>query len=104
MKSQIFSVFLAILVCVSIVFAAHSIPPLTQPTVVEFERNPSEGRAAAFNPSDFCASAMTGVDCGCFAQKAGEILSNNKKRVVGYAYANPIELAISQGQEGCSGS
>lgn len=103
MKSQIFSVLLATFICACIVLAAHTIPPLTEPTVTEIETR-ATSRAAGFSPKEYCASAMTGVDCGCFVQKAGEILSTDRERVLGYAYANPIDLAISQGQEGCSGS
>ncbi|PYG28283.1 hypothetical protein C8N36_11258 [Pelagimonas varians] len=103
MKSQIFNIFLAILVCGSIVFAAHSIPPLTQPTAPSVAKHVNS-RAANFNAVDFCASALSGVDCGCFSQKAAEILSTENDRVMGFAYANPIDLAISQGQESCSGT
>lgn len=101
MKTHIFNVLVAIVVCGSILLAANSVPPLTQPTAPETVTHVNR-HAAQFNPVDFCASAMSGVDCGCFSQKAGEILSTNNERVMGYSYANPIDLAISQGRKGCS--
>jgi len=49
-----------------------------------------------------CQAHEDGVDCACFSQKSGHILSFETPRVFGYAYGNKTDLARGQASEACS--
>lgn len=60
-------------------------------------------RSSAFEDSlAMCRAQLSGVDCGCFAQKSSEILKSDAKRSMGWSYANKWELARMQATKSCS--
>jgi len=54
-------------------------------------------------PSEFayCQQRLPGIDCGCFADKAEQILRNNRPEVTGWSYANRMDLALNQTTNAC---
>lgn len=79
-------------------------PPLTsyeppKPTKTSRTMPPS---ALQDNGLSFCRETMQGVDCGCFAQKAGEVLGSARERAAGWTYVDQWDLARAQATESCS--
>lgn len=101
MKSQILNILLATIVCGALVAAAHTLPPLTQPgSPINFKNG--HDSAANFDPTEYCQNSMSGVNCACFAQKAAQVLAQDRERVSGFAYADQVDLAVAQGEDSCS--
>lgn len=49
-----------------------------------------------------CLASMPGMDCGCFAQKARQVLREDRPKVSGWRYADQWELAKVQASDSCS--
>ncbi|MFW2542200.1 hypothetical protein ACN2XU_06135 [Primorskyibacter sp. 2E107] len=49
-----------------------------------------------------CQASMPGVDCACFAQKATQVLMEDRPRASGWSYADQWELARAQASDSCS--
>ncbi len=101
MKDHIIRIGVAIVVCASIVAGAQTLPALTEPSVSS-TAVAYVAKRSAFQPRQFCAASMPGVDCACFEQKAAQVLAQKQERILGWSYANQLDLAIEQGRKGCS--
>lgn len=76
------------------------LPPLTEgglPRSVP----PYGAESAPDDPEAWCRANLPGVNCACFAQKAGEVMSEPHEPIPGMAYANRWELARTQAGDGC---
>jgi hypothetical protein len=77
--------------------AVQFLPPLTAPGGA----GPPAVVAQARRSQDFCQRSLTGVDCGCFAQKAAEVMAEDRPRAGGWSYADRWQLALAQGSAAC---
>ncbi|MGH1414225.1 MAG: hypothetical protein ACRBB0_12085 [Pelagimonas sp.] len=101
MKDHIIRIGIAFAICAVIVGGAQTLPALTEPThsVAEIMKS---SRQNNFRPMHYCNSALSGVDCNCFAQKAAQVLVDKRTRIWGWEYTNKLDLAIDQGRKACS--
>lgn len=92
----------ALLVLPAIIYLIFMMPPLTSggggplPGVSQAELEQAVNAEYAY-----CRASDTNVDCACFAQKSGVILSSNGPRVQGLVYAEKRDLARGQAEDGC---
>lgn len=80
-------------------------PPLTSfeaPVLSRAQTGSAPASVLVDNGFSYCSETMSEVDCACFAMKAGEILSKDRKRAIGWRYADPWKLAEGQASETCS--
>ncbi|WP_417208123.1 hypothetical protein [Antarctobacter sp.] len=94
--------YAAILGTVALLVAGVStLPPLTEGGLPRSGPPPYGAASAPADPEAFCRATLEGVNCACFAQKAGEVMSAPHKPVQGLAYANRWDLARAQAGESC---
>ncbi|THH35262.1 hypothetical protein E4Z66_15685 [Aliishimia ponticola] len=83
----------------STVIVAFSLPALTD---VTGENAPTVAvQEAVAAQKSFCEQRLDGVNCVCFARRAGQVLAHDSPRAMGFAYADPNDLARDQGSDGC---
>ena len=90
------------LVVAAAVYGAFSATPLT--TVQESSENtvsPEEFERTVSQEYTHCRSRGDGVNCACFANKSGTILTSNAPRMRGMVYADKQDLARMQAERSC---
>lgn len=84
----------------ALVAVVQLLPPLTsyEPPVN------SKNRQGEYIVDEYawCDENMPGMDCGCFAARAREVMSEDSPRVQGWSYADKWQLALSQAGDNCS--
>ncbi|MBV7393934.1 hypothetical protein [Mameliella sediminis] len=94
--------YAAVLASVALLVAGvNRLPPLTQGGLPRTGSPPPGLATAPADPALWCRSNLTDVDCACFAQKAGEVMSTAHEPVQGMAYANRWDLARAQAGQSC---
>ncbi|MFK7877367.1 MAG: hypothetical protein AB8B71_16590 [Paracoccaceae bacterium] len=58
-------------------------------------------RAHTIEAHAYCSATRPDVDCNCFAEKAGQVMSQQTVRVRGAVYADPVDLARVQAGSAC---
>ncbi|MEN9062089.1 hypothetical protein [Ponticoccus litoralis] len=79
--------------------AVQFLPPLTA-YEAPLGRKDAQGRTV-LDELSYCRATLPGVDCGCFAQKAVQIMAQDTPRIKGWTYADPRALALSQAADRC---
>ncbi len=87
----------------ALVAGVQALPPLTN---WEVPVTPKDTQAVDWldgAPTEFayCQQRLRGVDCGCFADKAGQILGDTRPQAMGWSYANKMDLALNQSARAC---
>lgn len=94
--------YAAILSTVAVLVAGVStLPPLTQGGLPRGGTPVVNAASAPADPAAFCRETLDGVNCACFAKKAGEVMSAPHDPVPGLAYADRWDLARSQAGDSC---
>ncbi|MEQ5868361.1 hypothetical protein J4E08_00445 [Sagittula sp. NFXS13] len=65
------------------------------------EASNGRGGGAIIDPGQYCRETLSGVNCGCFREKAVQVLSARRPRAAGWHYANDWDLATSQAAADC---
>ncbi|QRF65726.1 hypothetical protein [Ponticoccus alexandrii] len=79
--------------------AVQFLPPLTA-YEAPMGRKDAQGRAR-LDELSYCRANLPGVDCGCFAQKAMQVMAQDSARVRGWSYTDRWDLALSQAADSC---
>jgi hypothetical protein len=90
--------FMSAILAVALV-VGFSFPALT-------ERGAADPKSAQVqetvaNERERCKSSLDGVDCGCYAQKAGYLKTQAGPKAAGGRYVDQTDLARSQAASGC---
>jgi hypothetical protein len=86
-----------------LVASVQLLPPLTSWEAPE-ARKAGQGTDwldGAESEHAYCTARLPGVNCACFADKAGEILRDDSQRFAGWAYADKLDLALAQATDSC---
>ncbi|MBW4983095.1 hypothetical protein KZZ07_11135 [Mameliella sp. CS4] len=84
-----------------LVVGVNQLPPLTQGGLPRSGPPPFGAVSAPADPAAWCRANLSDVNCGCFAQKADEVMSAPHERLQGLSYANRWDLARAQAGAGC---
>ncbi len=89
-----------LLVIAGLVAGVQAFPPLTEGGLSRTV-HPFIAASAPEDPAAFCRKNLSGVNCACFAAKAGEVLSKPHEPIQGLSYSDRWELARGQAGESC---
>lgn len=89
-----------LLVIGGLVVGVQAFPPLTEGGLARTV-DPYIAASAPKDPAAYCRQNLSGVDCACFAAKAGEVLSKPHEPIQGFSYADRWQLARGQAGESC---
>ncbi|MGP6088013.1 hypothetical protein [Antarctobacter jejuensis] len=89
-----------LLVIAGLVAGVQAFPPLTEGGLAR-SVHPVVASGAAADPAAYCRENLSGVNCACFAQKAGEVLSKPYDPIQGLSYADRWDLARGQAGDSC---
>ena len=84
---------------------ASVFPPLTAweaPAATQARARDVPAHVLKDNGLQWCRQSLPGVDCACFARKAGEVLTDGRDRAAGWSYADTWDLARDQAAGSCS--
>lgn len=84
-----------------LVAGVNQLPPLTQGGLPRSGPPPRGAASAPADPIAWCRANLPDVNCGCFAQKADEVMSAPHDPLPGAAYMNRWDLARAQAGKGC---
>jgi len=80
----------------SIVAAIFTLPALTQGGGANYKDGSTEFRELVQQELSYCSGTLRNVDCVCFAQKSGHIMTH--KRIETGTYTFPLKKDLARGQ------
>ena len=86
----------------SIVAAVFTMPALTQGGGTSYSNGSPAFRKAVEQELSYCSGAGLDVDCACFAQKSGHIMTHKRIQGGSHSYAHKKDLARGQAVDNCS--
>lgn len=83
----------------TLVAAVQLLPPLTSYEPPVNQKN----RAGEFVVDEYayCRANLPGMDCGCFAERAVQVMEEDSPKVQGWSYADKWDLALTQAGDTC---
>lgn len=85
----------------AVVTGVSAVPPLTEGGLALNSPAAEQATVASAEERSFCQANTPGLNCHCFSQVSGHILSADQPQIYGYQYANKSDLARSQASKSC---
>lgn len=85
-----------------LLMAVQTVPPLTQVSVPPPPPLDARVLTARMDEAAYCRDHLSGVDCICFAYRAGLVLNAPRDPLPWLTYADRWELALGQARQSCA--